>query len=513
MNPDARLAMRLLAGTPGLGGAVLRGAGRDEWLAELRALLPPDAPWRRLPPHIDQERLTGGIDLAASLSSGRPVRETGLLEQAEGGVIVVPMAERLDSALAGQLAQRLDAPGAPLLILLDDGTGEEEAVASALLDRLAFHLDLDADEQPHHETSPTDEPFTAIAALAAAFGIDSVRALNFAARVARAGDLAAAARLVLAPRAIRLPEPAPPPPPEPGSAEGERDADESNGSDEAGERLVAATAAAIPPRLLAQLSGGTLRRARGSGAGAKARSATRGRPKGSRPGLPRGGARLALVDTIRAAAPWQRLRGATSSSLRIRKDDLRIRRFDQRAAQLTIFCVDASGSTAVARLADAKGAVERLLAQAYVTRSEVALIAFRGTGAELLLPPTRSLTRARRLLGALPGGGGSPLAAGIALTRQLAEGARAQGKSPLAVFLTDGGANIAIDGSAGRVRARDDAEGAAKALARSGVGALLIDIAPRPRAEAERLASQMAARYLPLPGADAAAIERAVAAA
>jgi hypothetical protein len=100
---------------------------------------------------------------------------------------------------------------------------------------------------------------------------------------------------------------------------------------------------------------------------------------------------------LRAAAPWQKLRRreAASSKARVlvRKNDFRIRRFVQRLESTTIFVVDASGSTAAQRLAEAKGAVENLLAEAYVTRARVALIVFRDKAAELLLPPTRSLSR------------------------------------------------------------------------------------------------------------------------
>ncbi|MGL1479687.1 hypothetical protein ACSTI8_00115, partial [Vibrio parahaemolyticus] len=87
----------------------------------------------------------------------------------------------------------------------------------------------------------------------------------------------------------------------------------------------------------------------------------------------------------------QRLRGAAPGDkrVRVRRDDLRIRRFENRAEATTIFAVDASGSAALTRLAEAKGAVELLLSEAYVKREQVALIAFRGTEAALLLPPTR----------------------------------------------------------------------------------------------------------------------------
>ena len=181
----------------------------------------------------------------------------------------------------------------------------------------------------------------------------------------------------------------------------------------------------------------------------------------------RGGLRLSLIDTLRAAAPWQRLRGG-DSRVQIRRDDLRIRRFETRAQALTIFAVDASGSSALARLGEAKGAVELLLAEAYVKRAEVALVAFRGTTAELLLPPTRSLARARRSLAELPGGGGTPLAAGIHAARDLAEQARGRGRTPFIVLLTDGRANVAADGGTVRATAESDAQAAASAVGVAG---------------------------------------------
>uniref|UniRef100_UPI0035C9CF23 VWA domain-containing protein n=1 Tax=uncultured Sphingomonas sp. TaxID=158754 RepID=UPI0035C9CF23 len=238
----------------------------------------------------------------------------------------------------------------------------------------------------------------------------------------------------------------------------------------------------------------------------------RGRPLGARAGVPRGGLRLSVIDTLRAAAPWQTVRERGDGPVRIRRDDLRIRRFETRAETLTIFAVDASGSAAMARLAEAKGAVELLLAEAYVKRAQVALVAFRGEAAEVLLPPTRSLARARRALADLPGGGGTPLAAGLATAQMLAEGGRQRGRTPFLVVLTDGRANIASDGAPVRERAERDAENAARAIGQAKIGAVFIDTSARPRPEAARLALAMGARYLPLPRADAAALHRAVAA-
>jgi putative magnesium chelatase accessory protein len=171
-------------------------------------------------------------------------------------------------------------------------------------------------------------------------------------------------------------------------------------------------------------------------------------------GEPRAGLRLNVVETLRAAAPWQRLRreeiarfGGESTRIEIRQDDFRITRFKHRSETTTIFVVDASGSSALHRLAEAKGAVELLLADCYVRRDRVALVAFRGQFAEVLLPPTRSLVRAKRSLASLPGGGGTPLASGIDLGMMLADSVKRRGGTPILILMTDGRANVARDGT------------------------------------------------------------------
>lgn len=137
---DALLAARLVTLAPSnLGGIALRGAGpsRDAVIAALGDVMP----LRRLPGHIDDERLLGGIDIAASLAAGHPVQQAGLLDEARGGALIVPMAERLDDAIAGRLAQALDA-GDIALVLLDDGIEPEDAPPGSLMERCAFHCDL-----------------------------------------------------------------------------------------------------------------------------------------------------------------------------------------------------------------------------------------------------------------------------------------------------------------------------------------------------------------------------------
>ena len=210
-----------------------------------------------------------------------------------------------------------------------------------------------------------------------------------------------------------------------------------------------------------------------------------------------------------------RTRPGTSPGRRIeiRIDDLRIHRFTQPTETTTVFVVDASGSLAANRLAEVKGAVELLLAECYVRRDQVALLAFRGKGAELLLPPTRSLARAKRSLSGLPGGGATPLASAIDAALGLADGIRRRGQTPVLVFMTDGRANVARDGTAGRVRAEADAHDAARAAAFAGFRILLVDAAPRPQQPARALAASLGALYIPLPRAEAGALLQAVRAA
>lgn len=539
---DALLAARLFTLAPlTFGGMVLRGASpaRDALVAALGDALP----CRKLPGHVDDERLLGGIDIAASLTAGKPVEASGLLAEAAGGVLVASMAERMDDGVAGRLAQALD-DRRVALVLLDDGIESDDAPPAALAERAAFHCDLThsrewramaLDVPEVGEVAPlSDDALNALAATAATLGVHSLRPAIFAAEAARChaalhgrseverADLEAAVRLVLAPRATQMPSPPdepeseqepPPPPPEPSDSPDDSDRPTP---EQLEELLVEAAAAAIPADLLAQLVKGQAPRRGASGTGQKRKAGLRGKPLGARPGMPRGGARLALIDTLRAAVPWQPIRRRESGAdvdapILMRKEDLRVRRFEEKAARVTIFAVDASGSAAAARLAESKGAVELMLAQAYVTRSEVALVAFRGDSAELLLPPTRSLTRARRALAELPGGGGTPLAMGLNAAREAAQAVRTRGRTPSLVILTDGRANLDAHGQPGRKQAGEDAEAAAKAIARLGIDAIVVDISARPAHEGPALAAAMQARYLALPRADAKALHKAIA--
>ena len=554
-----------------IGGIVLRdsSAGAQQWIAALRERLPSDVRVFRLPSSATDDRIFGGLDLAATIATGSPVPERGVLADADGGIVVIPLIERMPVATQARLGVVLDTGVATLLrdgvraefaaeftlIAIDESQEDVWGVAAPLRDRLALVLDGDVrvDEAllPDFATvaaaramiahvHATDDVMVGIATLCVAFGISSERAARQALWAARAlaaldgrrdveePDVALAAQLVLAPRATRIPSAPPdelpeendaPPDPSPPDETAQNTPPESPDDRPMEDRLVDAVSAAIPPELLAELLARAQRPSQELGrAGAEKESWIRGRQVAARRGKPDGVRRLHVLETLRAAAPWQRARatasaasGAPSRTLIVERDDFRIRRYVERAGTSVIFVVDASGSAAAQRLGEAKGAVEALLAESYARRDRVSLIAFRGTTAEILLPPTRALARARKLLASLPGGGGTPLATAIDTSITAGVAARRAGTLPVVVFLTDGRANVARDGKGGRVESMRDALHAAAQFQASRLSAVLIDTSPRPEPMARRIADAMGARYVPLPVVDARAIAGAVA--
>ena len=598
MQGDAATIAALFAVDPvGLGGVALRSPAcdnRDQWLALLKTLLPTQTPLRRVPLNINDTALLGGLDLGATLQAGKPIALQGLLSQADGGVLVLAMAERMSVSSAARFGSVLDTGMVALqrdgldtstqaslgLVALDEGANDDEQMPASLADRLAFRLLMGAQDEDEEgpewsaqevlkarqllpQVTMDDEAVQALCAAALALGIDSLRASVFAVRVARAAaalsgshtveeeHTGVAARLVLAPRATRLPPQAPPEsqedeaetppeeakeaPPEPPSPDAQNNEAQENSppeepdetqnedpgpSENLADLVLEAAQAAIPAGLLASLKIGQLQRAKtptSGSAGALQKNALRGRPVGARKGEPRAGQRINVLETLRAAAPWQKLRqrqlaltDSQKQGIVVRKEDFHVTRFRQSGQTTTVFVVDASGSSALNRLAEAKGAVELLLADCYVRRDSVAVLAFRGQTAELILPPTRSLARAKRSLAALPGGGGTPLANAIEASMLLADQLRKKGETPIVVLLTDGKGNIARDGKPGRAQAATDALAAAAEMRLRGFSTLLVDTSPQAQDAAKNLAQAMGAQYLALPYAGANTLNQAV---
>jgi len=547
------------------------GPVRDSWLKYLKDLTAScGSQILKAPANISADQLKGALDIEASLQRASLVMSKGLLERVEGNLLLLPMVERMDLQAIALISQALDEKNTVDaathfgVVAFDESDNADEAISARLLDRLAFELYLDqfsiADINESLEVDAEDiakarkslqsvkcsnEYLEVMTKAGFNLGVSSFRANQFALEVAKTlaalrglaevgqDEVIDAARLVYTP-SKRMHINSEMDQADQDSEENQDDQDqdvenqaedsqndsessdhpdqEQPSSEDLEDIIVEAVKASIPPQLFHQpkknLPAGKSAGHISGKSGAIQKNFLSGRPLTSRKGRPQDGRRLDILKSIRAAIPWQRLRGIMSSGdqqktvrtrIDFRTEDLHIKQYLRRRGAVTIFLVDASGSSATQRLAEAKGALEELLAQCYIRRDEVAMVSMRGAKAEIVLPPTRSLVRAKRNLAALPGGGGTPLAAGFRVANEMAISLERKGLTPIIVVMSDGKANVNLKGVGGREGAHSDALMAAKELRIKNHRLLFVDTSPKPEILAQELSSAMAAQYFPLP--------------
>ena len=564
---ELKLALMLAAVDPTIGGVLLRGqkgSGKTTLARGLATLLPGDAPFVELPVGATEDRLVGTIDLAAALTDGERRFQAGLLAEADGGVLYVDEVNLLPDHLVDVLldvaasgVNRVEREGVShshpsRFVLVGSMNPEEGELRPQLLDRFGLAVDVAAptdpavraeavrrrlafDADPHGFVqqwtdaesavrdalaaaaagSVPDDLLDAVTSLCASVGAEGLRADLVICRAAAAlaglegrteagaDDVRRVAPLALAHRRRRSPFE------DPGIAEEELSGalDDALGEGgEGGDPPERTAAPDAPTRVV------NLRAERSTETPTSGRRSTVEGPRGRlvadrapAPGAPV--ASIAVGATVTAAAVR---RAAEPDGPPVATRDLREAVREQRAANLVVLAVDASGSMgADRRMEAAKGAVLSLLLDAYQRRDRVALVTFRGDGADVALRPTGSVEVARARLADLPTGGRTPLAAGIETALAVAESAgNGAGHRPLLVLVSDGRATAGPPGA-------DPVEAAlavAALVRRRGVDAVVIDAEDGPTrlGLARQVAEAMGARHLTVGQLSAGALESTI---
>lgn len=599
----AKQALLLLAVDPSLGGVIIPasvGSGKSSLARAFADVLPDETPFVDLPLNVTEDRLIGGLDLEAAIATGERVIEQGLLAKAHKGVLYVDSLSLLEATATSHV---MDAMSRGAVLVEREGLSEvhpsefmlvgtydptDGDVRMGLMDRIGLIVPFTKQndyraryeivkkvmrEAPNEDAEDEvrmlgglvqagreqlnyvairKEQIEGLVQSALALGVEGNRADVFAIKTAIASaalsgrndveeeDLKIAAKLVLVPRATRVPEAEaedqePPPPPEMEEAPEEAgqsedddgpDSDPQNKEEQTPEQieelLMDAIETEIPESVL-NISMAAKSKSR-SGHRGEALNNRRGRFIRSQMGEIRSG-KIAIIPTLIAASPWQKSRKNEykhrKDSLIIMKDDVRIKKFRDKAGTLYVFIVDASGSMAINRMRQAKGAVSQLLQSAYVHRDQVALIAFRGQMAQVLLPPSQSVERAKRALDVLPTGGGTPLASALYMGWQEAVQMRSKGiTQSMLVLITDGRGNIAYNieqngtdepRKPSKEEISKEVESFAKIIQADGVDSVVIDTQMNylSRGEAPKLAKALGGRYMYLPNAKAEQIVQA----
>ena len=521
---------------------------REAFLSNLLSLLKPKR-LKKIYPFQNPTDFAKSINMIDTLTFGMPKYNNDIFSSSNIALILTNT-EKMQKGLATFLRDKIKSNKDKFFIALDESEGSDVSRAN-LSDYLIFSINLDGTRykdlkkvtinrkkisEARNNLATVEVNKRALDYLIASsemFSISNMHTIFCTLKVAKAicaykgekrvsrEDINLAISLSMIHKAKQIPEFQQEEKAKSAENERLRDNDESKANNselnsEDKKMLIDALKISLPNNLIESLlskNSQTISVTESAGSGERNNNFSAGRPIPSISRKYSSDKRIDLMGTLTRAIPWQKLRSSSVTKNRkiiIYPQDIMIKRFEKQSERLLIFLVDASGSNAIGRLAEAKGAIEILLSDAYAKRDNVALISFSGLKADPLLLPTKSLVTAKKKLSSLPGGGATPLAKGLLEAFKMADAARSRSIKPIIILLSDGRGNITLDGLGDRVKAIEDTTYIASLIKRNAINNIFIDTSRRKTPMADELARELNGHYFQLPMANSSSISKAV---
>ena len=453
---------------------------REAFLSNLLSLLKPKR-LKKIYPFQNPTDFAKSINMIDTLTFGMPKYNNDIFSSSNIALILTNT-EKMQKGLATFLRDKIKSNKDKFFIALDESEGSDVSRAN-LSDYLIFSINLDGTRykdlkkvtinrkkisEARNNLATVEVNKRALDYLIASsemFSISNMHTIFCTLKVAKAicaykgekrvsrEDINLAISLSMIHKAKQIPEFQQEEKAKSAENERLRDNDESKANNselnsEDKKMLIDALKISLPNNLIESLlskNSQTISVTESAGSGERNNNFSAGRPIPSISRKYSSDKRIDLMGTLTRAIPWQKLRSSSVTKNRkiiIYPQDIMIKRFEKQSERLLIFLVDASGSNAIGRLAEAKGAIEILLSDAYAKRDNVALISFSGLKADPLLLPTKSLVTAKKKLSSLPGGGATPLAKGLLEAFKMADAARSRSIKPIIILLSDGRGNM-----------------------------------------------------------------------
>ena len=522
---------------------------REAFLSSLLSLLKPK-PLRKIYPFQNPTDFTKSINMIDTLTLGMPKYNEDIFASDDIALILTNI-EKMEKGLSTFLKDKIKNNNNKFFIALDESESNEMPRAN-LSDYLIFSVNLGgtrykdlkkvsinrkkiAEARENLATVRVDKKILDyLLASAEIFSISNMHTIFSTLKVAKAlcaykrkkrvsrEDITLAISLSMIHKAKQIPEfqqeeKAKAPEQEQLRDDNESKENNSELNNEDKKMLIDALKISLPSNLIESLllkNSQTISLGESAGSGEKNNNFSAGRPIPSVNRKYSSDKRIDLMATLTRAIPWQKIRSSSvtkkNRKIIIYPQDIMIKRFEKQSERLLIFLVDASGSNAIGRLAEAKGAIEILLSDAYAKRDNVALISFSGLKADPLLLPTKSLVTAKKKLSSLPGGGATPLANGLLEAFNMADAARSRNIKPIIILLSDGRGNMSLDGEGDRIKAIKDTNYVASLIKRNAINNIFIDTSRRKTPIADELARELNGHYFQLPLANSSSISKAV---